>query len=107
VSPLEDKFQGAMFDVYRRAKNEAKYNATAFLGMLTDRGGLSTAKTLINAPKQSDGYGALLAAGRLDLTVEALVVEDSRWHSLFLPEEIGKARKRLSQNQYSFKSTLA
>ncbi|MEX4009421.1 hypothetical protein [Neoaquamicrobium sediminum] len=97
---LESKFEGAMFDIYRRAKSEAKYNANAFLGMLNDRGGLYTAKALINAPRQSDGYTALLMAGRLDLTVEALVVEDIRWKPLFLHEEIEKAKKRLAANQY-------
>lgn len=95
-----DKFDGAMFDIYRRAKSEAKYNATAFLKMLNDRKGLATAKTLINAVKQSDGFAALHLAGRLDLTVEALVVEDRRWTELFLPEEIEKARIRLLANKY-------
>ena len=100
VSPLEQKFEAAMFDIYRRAKSEAKYNATIFLNMLNDRGGLATAKTLINADAQSQGYTALMLANRLDLTVEALVVEDMRWASLFLPEEIAKARKRLEANHY-------
>lgn len=103
ASPLEQKFEAAMFEIYRRAKSEAKYNATIFLNMLTDRGGVATAKTLINAKKQSDGYTALRLAGRLDLTVEALVVEDVRWHALFLAEEIAKARKRLEDNQYPIK----
>jgi hypothetical protein len=100
-SDLEQKFEGAMFDIYRRAKTEAKYNATAFLGMLTNRGGLATAKALVNAPKQSDGFTALHLAGKLNLTVEALVVEELRWQSLFLSEEIEKARDRLEKNGYS------
>ncbi|MBB4053108.1 hypothetical protein GGR20_002764 [Devosia subaequoris] len=93
-----------MFDIYNRAKTEAKYNATVFLGMLSDRGGLATAKFLINSDRQSDGYTALMLAGRLDLTVEALVVEEGRWSSLFLPEEIERARRRLRNNQYQFGS---
>ncbi len=100
TSPLEQKFEAAMFDIYKRAKSEAKYSATIFLNMLNGRGGLATAKTLINAESQSQGYTALMLANRLDLTVEALVVEDRRWASLFLPEEIAKARKRLEANQY-------
>ena len=89
-----------MFDIYRRAKSEAKYNATIFLSMLNDKGGLATAKTLINAESQSAGYTALMLANRLDLTVEALVVEDMRWRDLFLPEEIARATKRLEINHY-------
>jgi hypothetical protein len=42
-------FDKAMFAIYRRAKDEANYNATIFLQMLTETDGLTTAKTLINA----------------------------------------------------------
>jgi hypothetical protein len=85
MADIEAQFNEAMFDVYRRAKIEAKYNAIIFLQMLTDNGGLRTAKTLINAIKPSDGYTALYLRKRLDLTVEAIVVDDPRWHVLFEP----------------------
>jgi hypothetical protein len=101
---LSKKFDTAMFDIYRRAKSEAGYNATIFLGMLNDRGGLSTAKYLINAPKPSDGYTNLYERGRLDLTVEAMIVENPKWHSLFTPEEVDKARRRLRQYNYNPKA---
>ncbi len=100
MTNIETQFDQVMFDVYRRAKYEAKYNATIFLQMLTDNGGLRTAKTLINAAKPSDGYTELYLRKRLDLTVEAVVTEDARWHSLFLDEELQRARKRLSDYQY-------
>ncbi|BCH63562.1 hypothetical protein RvVAT039_07780 [Agrobacterium vitis] len=100
-SVIEQKFDTAMFEIYSRAKSEAKYNATVFLKMLNERGGLATAKTLINAAQQSQGYTSLLMVNRLDLTVEAMVVENARWHSLFLPEEIEKAKQRLTANQYT------
>ncbi|MCW0981603.1 hypothetical protein OK142_12350 [Agrobacterium sp. BT-220-3] len=103
ISPLEQKFEMAMFEIYHRAKSEAKYNATIFYNMLLNRGGVATAKTLINAEQQSQGYTALMLAKRLDLTVEALVVEDVRWLDLFSPEEINKARDRLQANQYAVK----
>ena len=102
---LERRFDGAMFDIYRRAKAEAGYNATIFLGMLSDRGGLATAKFLINSLKPSDGYTHLFERGRLDLTVEALVVENQDWHPLFLPDELDKARKRLIDYGYAPRST--
>lgn len=95
-----DTFDGAMFDIYRRAKSEAGYNATIFLQMISDRGGLDTAKYLINAAKVSDGYTQLYERGRLDLTVEALVVEQPRWQHLFEQSEIETARRRLSQYGY-------
>ena len=96
---LEGQFDEAMYTLYRRARDEAGYNATIFLRMLTDGRGLRTARTLINAPKPSDGYTALWERKRLDLTVEALV-QDARWRPLFSQEEIERARRRLSQYGY-------
>ncbi len=87
---LLKQIDGAMFEIYSRAKSEAGYNATVFLRMLDDRGGLATAKYLINSPKPSDGYTHFYEQGRLDLTVEALVVEPSKWHTLFTSEELEK-----------------
>jgi hypothetical protein len=100
VPDLAEQFAAAMFSIYRRAKDEANYPANIFLGMLNDRGGLATAKYLINSPKPSDGYTALYERGRLDLTVEAEVVETPRWHSLFTADELAKARKRLADYRY-------
>jgi hypothetical protein len=88
---LTDQFNAAMFTIYRRAKDQADYPANIFLGMLSDRGGLATAKFRINSPKPSDGYTALYERGRLDLAVEAEVVENSRWHSLFAEDELAPA----------------
>jgi hypothetical protein len=92
---VTDNFDAAMFDIYRRAKAELGYSANIFLGMLTDRGGIATAKYLINSTKPSDGYTYLFEHQRLDLTVEATVVENLVWHPLFEPEEVEKARRRL------------
>ena len=101
MKELEKQFDEAMFTIYRRAKEEAGYPANIFLGMLNDRRGRSTAKYLINAPKESDGYTALYERGRLDLTVEAVVIENKKWHELFEEEELMKARKRLIAYGYT------
>ncbi len=101
---LAQDFQQAMFHIYRQAKDEAKYTANIFLQMLVDRGGVDTAKFLINAPKESDGYTALYERGRLDLTVEAVIVENKKWQQLFAPEEIERARRRLIQYGYTPKT---
>ena len=67
---------------------------------------LATAKYLINSPKELDGYTELHLRKRLDLTVEAMIVEDKRWHSLFTEDELDKARKRLVKFGYHRKRTL-
>jgi hypothetical protein len=98
---LSKLFDMAMLEIYRRAKSEVGYNANIFFRMIGDRGGLVTAKYLINSAKPSDGYAALYERGRLDLTVEAMVVENAQWHELFTGEELAKARRRLQEYRYN------
>jgi hypothetical protein len=97
ASPLETRFNEAMLDIYRKAKNEARYNAIRFLQMVTDHGGIETAHILINSPTVSDGYTALWERGRLDLTVESMILENEKFHELFSEEELAICRERLSQ----------
>lgn len=70
-SDLEERFHAAMVELYQRAKSDAGYNATLFLRMVSDHGGLETARRLITASRPSDGFTALWERGRLDLSVEA------------------------------------
>ncbi|APO70126.1 hypothetical protein IE4872_PC00095 (plasmid) [Rhizobium gallicum] len=102
ATDLERQFDGAMMAIYQRAKTEAKYNANVFLGMLSDRGGLATARYLINSASASEGYTNLWERNRLDLTVEALVLENGKWHPLFTAEELAKAKARLIAYNYKF-----
>jgi hypothetical protein len=99
-SELELQFHRAMVDIYRRALEEAGYNATRYIQMVGENGGRETAKTLINASTPSDGYTELWKRNRLDLTVEAVVVQDAKWHPLFEPEEIERAKQRLKDYKY-------
>lgn len=96
--PLD--FEKAMHGIDTRAKLEAGYTAKIYHDMLFRHGGLGTAKQLINAPQVSDGYTALYERQRLDLTVEAVVVENPQWHELFTAEELTRARKRLRDYEY-------
>ena len=93
---LIEAFDEAMFLIYQRARTEAKYNATRFLQMLDEHRGLETARMLIRSSSVSEGYTALWERGRLDLTVEAVVSDDPRWHSLFTPDELAICKKRLA-----------
>lgn len=105
MADIRKEFDQAMFTIYQRAKSEANYNATIFLKMLSSRGGLDTAKYLINAERPSDGYTHLYERGRLDLTVEAMVVENSHWHELFTEDELVRGRKRLQAYGYTTRSS--
>ncbi len=98
-SDLELQFHEEMLQIYHRAKTECRYNATRFLQMVSDAGGLSAARTLLSAPGVSDGFAALWQCGRLDLTVEALVLK-SPWRTLFSQHDLEVARKRLEDLGY-------
>jgi len=101
VSKLEAEFDAAMMEIYIRAKAEAGYTASIFHRMLVQQRGLATAKQLINDPNISQGYTALWERGRLDLTVEAIVTDNPKWHTLFTVEELSRARQRLTRYDYA------
>ena len=97
---LEVEFHEAMLDIYRKAKSEARYNAQRFLQMVVDHGGPEAARMLIDSRTVSDGYTALYERGRLDLTVEAMVLETEKYHLLFTPVQLEVCAKRLKDYKY-------
>jgi hypothetical protein len=97
---LESEFHESMLNIYRCAKSEAKYNAIIFLQMVVDHGGLDAANRLINALNISDGYTALWERKKLNLTVEAMVLENEKYHSLFTAEQLAICKKRLTEYGY-------
>ncbi|MCX5045262.1 DUF262 domain-containing protein [Aldersonia sp. NBC_00410] len=98
-SALESEFSQRMRAVYDRGRAEAGYNATYFLGMLSQYGPKETAHRLLASRRLSDGFSELWERGRLDLTVEAVVL-DSRFSELFSANEIAVAQRRLEQFGY-------
>jgi hypothetical protein len=96
---LEIRFHEAMLEIYRCAKFDAGYNATRFLGMVSEQGGYEAARTLIHASNVSDGYTALWERGHLELTVEALILKPE-WHDLFSEKERNIARDRLTKYDF-------
>jgi hypothetical protein len=97
---LELKFDAAMLEVHGRAKSELGYNATRFLQMLHEHRGLETARILLHASTVSDGYTTLWERKRLDLTVEALIL-DPIYAPLFTDDERAIAKRRLKDYEYA------
>jgi hypothetical protein len=93
---IEKQFNRRMLGIYERAKAEADYNATYFLRMLSEEGGLETARRLVSSSQPSDGFTQLYLKGRLDLTVEHLVLEDD-FRGLFAAGLLEMAADRLRQ----------
>lgn len=63
---------------------------------------LKNAKRTLSGSRVSDGFDALAAKNRLDLTLEALVI-DKRFTALFTDEEANEALQRLLSAGYRFR----
>ena len=87
-------FHRRMVSLYEQAKAQAGYNATYFLRMLSENGGVETARRLVMASSPSEGFTHLYLQHRLDLTVEAAVLEPE-FAPLFDEEVLERARRRL------------
>jgi hypothetical protein len=95
-SGLEKEFQLALIRGYQRAKRELNYNASIYISMISQHGGVGAVRRLITSPAVSSGFTTLWEKGRLDLTVEAFILQE-RWYPLFTDEERDIARARLAE----------
>jgi len=104
LAGLEKEFRDAMHGIYKRCVDEiGTYKPTAFLDMLYKHGAIETAKRLVMARNPSTGYERLWQERRLDLTIEAVLVENPQFHVLFGDDEkaiVEKAKKRLHDYGY-------
>ncbi|MCY3783079.1 MAG: hypothetical protein OXG79_04765 [Chloroflexi bacterium] len=98
TASLKGEFHRAMLDIYQAAA-ELGYRPTRFRQMVHKHGGVGTAKRLLSGPMAQSGLTTLWELGRLDISMEALVVQE-RWAPLFSDEERRAARDRLSAYGY-------
>ncbi|MBY0311755.1 MAG: hypothetical protein K2W85_06780 [Phycisphaerales bacterium] len=75
------------------------YKPTEFVRMVHQRGGLETARSLLHSPSVSSGFTRLWELRRLDLSLEAHILQP-QWRDLFTLAERDIARKRLAEYQY-------
>jgi len=99
-NPLVMQFHERMIEVYLLAIERAKYRANIFIGMVSEHGGLETAKRLIHSSTVSDGYSELWKRNHLELTVEAVIYDEPQWQPLFTHDELSICEKRLRDYQY-------
>ena len=88
------RFDTAVRELSETWKHEVRYSATRFRQMVDRRGGVETARRLLSKPAVSSGFLKLKEAGKLELTMEYLILK-SDFTSLFTFEERGIARGRL------------
>lgn len=94
MDQVERRFHRAMISIYETAKRELGCNATRFLQMLSEQGGLVTARQLLWSDTPSDGFTTLWERHRLDLTAEDHVLR-SEFAPLFTDADREQALTRL------------
>ncbi len=98
---LETQFHREMVLIYVKARDECNYNATRFLQMVNTQGGLAAAKSLLQTDNFSEGLTEFWKLGRLDISMEALILKDP-WSALFTEAELKIARRRLQDLKYNY-----
>ena len=94
MDEVERRFHRAMIAIYETSKRELGYNATRFLQMVSQQGGLATARQLLWSDAPSEGFTTLWEHNRLDLTVEDHVLR-AEFASLFSDADREQALTRL------------
>lgn len=98
MATLENEFHRAMLATYDRAA-KLGYRATYFLQMVQEQGGVHAAKGLLAKTEIQAGLIRLQELGRLDISMEALVLQE-KFRSLFTQEELAEAQRRLETLEY-------
>lgn len=110
TADLRTAFHEAMLNRHRKIRGVCPRTATNLFGMMDANGGLAAAERVIGGrhhtqyPKEGSGhifdcFTRLWLAGRLDLTVEALAVQEP-WRQLFTPVQLSIAEQRLKDCGY-------
>lgn len=96
---LAHQFTEELVEKAFRAQKECKYNPVRYNQMLADRGGVATAKQLIESSvrtgQTSSGFTTLMLCGRLDLSMEDSVCKPE-YRCLFTEKEIAYCRELLN-----------
>ena len=92
----EQAFEQAMRSACDQAA-ELGYHPVRFLDKMARMGAVAYAKELVGSSEIQEGLKRLHALNRLDLSIEHLVANDSRFSGLFTEPERQAAQWRLDQ----------
>ena len=96
---LEERFHDRMLNLCDEASPVIGPLVGPLLASISTLRGLGAAKVLLYAANVANGFTSLWEKGRLDLAVEAVVLEP-QWEELFTDYELGIARTRLEDVGY-------
>ncbi len=106
MSDLEKQLDKEMRSIYYECKKFG-YSPKKLKTMLESDGAILTAINLIMRSDATEGFKRLSKEDRLDLSVEALICENPKFHKLFKDPEalVEKARKNLRKYEYTPKTS--
>ncbi len=100
---LERKFTAELAAACRKAQEQTGCPMSGMLQKIEKYGGVSVAKDYIRKNRLSDGFTVLEQAGKLALSMEALVTA-SRYGTLFTDDEVNACFQALCEaNYYRFR----
>ena len=99
LKELEMQFNNDLIARCQAAQKECGHNGSRFIQAIDRWGGVATAKELIKKRKLSDEFLALEAKGRLDLTMEATVI-DKKFTRLFTDGQVNHCFEVLCESGY-------
>ncbi|KAF0187236.1 MAG: hypothetical protein FD163_511 [Hyphomonadaceae bacterium] len=98
------RFSEAVSGLYKRTQIECNHRQTFLKDLADSIGGYRAAKKILGNKKYLIGIASLKNYNRLDLSVEALVV-DPQWEGIFTKRQLEVARERLSQYGFGTNTT--
>ena len=94
----ELEFRNALLDTVAECR-KIGYRPTGFMGMISSSSAFEAVRTLLAKRDVSDGFTELWEKGRLDLSVEAIILKPE-WRGYFEKTELDTARRRLAEVKY-------
>lgn len=102
---LAQEFEHDMREGVRKCR-EFGYVPTLWIRMMSEHGAVGAAKHLLHGTRASDGFTRLWEEGRLDLSVEFVVLWP-KYADLFTGAERAEARRRLEMYEFDVDRALA
>jgi len=96
---LKEEFTQALEGTVEAAKAR-NYIPTYFMQMLSDHGGVETAKRLLATSEPQTGIFELWNLGILHESMEVVICDNPRFQPLFEAAEIAEAHRRLEELNY-------
>ena len=97
MNQLESELRGAFRDAHATARSELGFGMPVLIQMVAESGPTDAARRIL--PQVTDMFTKLFMRGRLDLSVEAIVLRE-KFRPLFTDDELRLASDRLRESNY-------